>query len=176
MRSIATNIGGMLFEGDGTLTGIVSYFTSIVAIAIIGVVVTSVITDPQISRLVRTVTGVLVLLVLLHPLLHGDLEELATTVQEALSRDVITEDYEALYQRKLREQIATTTETYILEKAASIGAQIQVEVELDQNSYPTPNKVEITGKLTPQQKELLEEYLTLQLGIAPQNQRWNVYD
>ena len=176
MRPIAFNIGGMLFEGDRTMTGIIAYFTAVVATAILGVIVGSMITDPRLGSLIRTITGILILLVLLRPLLGTDLRELTDTVQQALSREFMTEDYETLYHRKLREQITTTTESYILKEASSIGAKIQVKVTLTADPYPTPYGVEITGKLTPHQQDLMEEYLTLQLGIDPRNQRWNLYD
>ncbi len=158
------------------MTGIIRYFTSIIATAILGVITSSMITDPRISRLVRTVTGVLVLLVLLRPLLHTDLEELGSKMQGMLNEEQITQDYKALYDKKLREQIMITTENYILEKATSIGAEIQVEVELDPAPYPTPHIVVITGNVTPEQKEILSDYLTHQLNIDPGNQRWNVHD
>ncbi len=136
----------------------------------------SLITDPQLSRLIRTITGVLLLLVLLRPLLRIDLEDMSTAVQEALSSQGITEDYHALYEKKLREHIISTTEAYIREKASSIGAEIRVEVDLREDPYPTPSSVRITGALTPHQQELLRDYLTRELGIDPGNQRWNLYD
>lgn len=166
----------MLFEGECFLTGIIRYFTSVIATAILGIVASSLITDPRINRIIKTVTGVLILLVLLRPLLHTNLEALSENISDLLEEQQLSEDYEALYMQKLTEQVRSTTEKYILSKAASIGAEVQVSVELTHAPYPVPHSVEIVGRVTREQKEILSDYLTQQLNIDPHNQRWNIHD
>ena len=166
----------MLFEGECFLTGIIRYFTSIIATAILGMIASSLITDPRIGRIIKTVSGVLILLVLLRPLLHANLEALSENLWDLWEEQQLSEDYEAIYMDKLAEQVKSTTENYILSKAASIGAEVQVSVELTHAPYPIPYSVEIVGKVTEEQREFLSDYLTHQLNIDPHNQRWNIHD
>ena len=158
------------------MTGIASYFTSIVATAIIGVILCSIITDQRIGNLMKTVIGILVLMVVLRPLLRIDPEELSGRIMDTIDKEQFTDEYEALYEENLKKQIISTTESYIIREASSMGADIRVEVELSEEPYPVPRRVTVTGKLTPEQKAQLQDYLTHQLGIDPRNQRWNVYD
>ena len=176
MRYTASDIGGMLFEGDHALTGLREYCTSIVATAMIGVIVCALVENAKIRSILRITTGILVLIVLLRPLVNLDPEDLSIRIQSSIEGQIQTENYQELYRKKLKEQIQTTTEKYIRDKASALGAHIEAFVTLSDDTYPVPTAVEIMGKMTEMQKEELADYLTHQLGIPPHNQRWNIND
>lgn len=155
------------------MTGVWEYFSSIVAAALIGVVVSYLVKDPRLQGLMKIVTGMLMLLVLLRPLVNLDPEALGKEMQEAYGSQFSRSDYEDLYYQQLYQQIKTTTERYVLEKAGSLGATVEVEVELSRDSYPIPSGITIIGILTESQKQSLQTYFTTELGIPLEKQRWN---
>lgn len=158
------------------MTGLTEYFSALTATAVIGVLVCSLIKDPKVRSITQTITGVLLLLVLLKPLTTVDLDRLSQEIRQQFRQEFQTTDYETMYQDKLRRQVRETTESYIINKASSFNAMISVEVELNREGYPTPCGVKITGILTEKQKLLLQEYLTKELGIPIENQRWDTHE
>lgn len=77
---------------------------------------------------------------------------------------------EEAYQDSLEAVIRSQVESYILDKARQLGAEISVEVLLDENQIP--EEVVISGRISPYLKGELERYLTSQLGIAKERQIW----
>ena len=97
-------------------------------------------------------------------------------MREGFRREFSVADYESLYQDKLRSQIKGTTEEYIEKKATDIGGSVSAEVELSGEEYPTPIGVEIRGSLKGEQRVILQEYVTRDLGIPVEAQRWILYE
>ena len=168
----------MLFEGESDLTGISGYFASITATALIGVVLLSLVKDPRKQSILRTVAGLMLLLVVMKPLKVIDLQKLGQDMKRYLQKEFPTTDYEELYQEKLRQQIISTTEKYIMEKAAALNAIISVTVELSHgtDTYPVPCGIKIYGSVSKEQRTQLETYFTEELGIVPENIRWDEYE
>lgn len=153
-----------------------SYLFSLVAACMIAALASVMVKGELPSKIVRLVGGVLVLLVALSPLLTIDTEKLAQALEricQASSFDTgaVAENSHTA----LAAHIKRTTETYIENKAAELGAAIQAEVTLDNGEYPVPNGVTIIGTLTSEQIIALRAYLTDSLAIAPENQEWRLY-
>ena len=68
--------------------------------------------------------------------------------------------------------IKANTESYILDKATSLGVTIQVEVELSDTDKQTPNKVVLVGDVSPYNKLKLQQIIKDDLGIPEENQFW----
>ena len=69
--------------------------------------------------------------------------------------------------------IKMQTESYILDKASSMGLEISVEVELDDDNNSIPCGVSVSGNVSPYAKQMLSAFLEDNLGIAKENQKWN---
>ncbi len=158
------------------MTGIIGYFIALASTALIGVTVTALIKDERIRMIIQTMVGVLLLLVILKPISVIDPEALAQQIGEAFQEEFQMTDYETLYQDKLRQQVASTTEGYIQKKAESIGATLSAQVEVCDSGYPSPEKVRISGILTGEQRRILQDYITQEIGIPMENQRWELYE
>lgn len=157
----------------GTVRG---YLISLVAVCMIAVLASVLVHGSPINKFVRLIGGILVLLVAVSPLLSVDAERLSERLQEicaanSFDASVVVKNSDAV----LAKHIKQTTETYIENKAAELGAVIQAEVTLTNDAYPVPNKVTIIGTLTVGQIESLTAYLTDSLGIAPEHQEWKLY-
>ena len=84
----------------------------------------------------------------------------------------ITEQATLDTQKKREEIIIERLRTYILDKAASLGANIEVEILLDRNEIGLPVGVIIHGNISPYGKQRLTEILASEIGIEREYQQW----
>jgi len=70
--------------------------------------------------------------------------------------------------------IKSRVEAYILDKAESYGAKLQVEVILSEDPVPTPRSVHIRGRISPYGKKMMTQMIREDLGIASEDQVWTV--
>ncbi len=68
--------------------------------------------------------------------------------------------------------ISGRTQTYILEKAASLDLKLAVEVSLSDEEIPIPIGVTLRGTASPYGREVLGEYIRTELGISEEAQIW----
>ena len=85
---------------------------------------------------------------------------------------IVTEG-ELIAQEQLNDIIKQRCEAYILDKAASLGADIRVELALSQDELPVPVSVTIYGAVSPVGKRRLQEVIRDELGIPLEAQKWN---
>lgn len=67
--------------------------------------------------------------------------------------------------------IIQNTASYILDKASSLGVDVEVEVTLD-GKTSLPVEVRIDGEVSPYAKSVLSNYMEDTLDIAKGNQKW----
>lgn len=79
---------------------------------------------------------------------------------------------EALAQEAAAQIIKAETEAYILDKAAELNAQLQVDVCVSRDNPPVPVSAVISGKVSNQTRSTLQEILSVQLNIPKEDQTW----
>ena len=72
----------------------------------------------------------------------------------------------------VREGIKKEVQAYILAKAESLGAQLEVSVVLSDNQFAEPVGVRIAGAISPYAKQVLIQTITDDLGIDREAQQW----
>ena len=72
----------------------------------------------------------------------------------------------------LSARIKEQTEAYILAKAKSLGAQLEVSVTLSEDLLPVPIKAVLKGSVSPYAKQTLKQMMTQDLGIDGGAQEW----
>lgn len=73
----------------------------------------------------------------------------------------------------LEELITDTAESYILDKAQTLGMNVTVNVATDiTEGYPVPWSVGIQGRYTEEQKRQLSEWIVETLDIPEERQEW----
>lgn len=153
-----------------------NYLVSVLAACMIAVIASVLVRKSPIQKVVRMVGGILILLVVISPLLRLDTESLGKRIEEFCGeRNFDTSQIEANTREQLAAHIKRTTEAYIENRAAELGAAIQAKVTVGDGEYPTPVAVTIIGTLTPEQRGELAAYLTVSLGIAADKQEWKLY-
>lgn len=63
-------------------------------------------------------------------------------------------------------------EAYILDKAQSYQADLDVDVSLTQDDIPTPSAVRLQGAISPYAKTVMQKWLYDDMGISKENQLW----
>lgn len=125
------------------------------------------------SSVIRMLCGLFMVFTMIAPVMRIRLKDFETYFGElnieansAVSWGIQTaEDASA-------EFIKDKTETYILDKASSMGLSIKAEVKLAEERGWTPYYVLIEGKVAPYAKKQLQTWLKEELDIPEENQIW----
>lgn len=151
------------------------YLWGIVAAALLcGIACTLGPQNGLLKQVMKLMTGMLIVLAVLHPWVNISLDdlfgwsELITSQGEAFvaqGADLGTQAY--------LDGITKRVEAYILDEAGRLGAQVEVQVELSDGELPLPVRVAVSGSLSPYAKGQLERLLTQDLGINREEIQWN---
>ena len=149
-----------------------SWLTSVIMVTMLLSLVQVLLPKGSVQKIASFTGGLLLLLALLRPLLGADVSDLLPDLQRYQGE--IEQRQEELQQVETgywEQSIAEKTEAYIWDKAAQIGWEgtVQVEVELSPEGLPVPLRAELSG---PYCREL-EQELAQELGIPVERQVWN---
>ena len=72
----------------------------------------------------------------------------------------------------LRQIISDETRAYIMDKARSYGAEVEVQINLSQDDPPIPVRCIISGAVSPYVRQQLTKVLISELGIPEENLTW----
>ena len=125
------------------------------------------------AKLVRMLCGVYMAIVFIAPLHRIDFSiytDYFTGFMDEAKNAV--SDGQNVAQQKREEIIIQQTQSYILDKASSFGAEVEVEVTLSGDISQTPNAVTIKGAVSPYVKKMLTDYIEEQIGIPKEAQMW----
>lgn len=155
------------------MTEIPSYIMSVTAAAVLCAVVGVLAGDGTAGKLLKLMTGIVMAVVVIRPIagigtvnLNRYLEQLNLDALEAVAEG-------SEYTREeTASRIKQELESYILGKAASLSAEITVEVTLhDQTMLPV--SAVITGRVSPYAKGVMEDVFAEDLGIPTEALTWN---
>lgn len=90
----------------------------------------------------------------------------------AVQGSAIAEQGQVYSQDQLRGIIKDRCEAYILDKALTLQAELQVEVMLSQDEIPVPASVRLQGSITPYAKKTLQQWLQDDMAIPKEHQVW----
>jgi len=130
--------------------------------------------ENKIKKLALTAGGLLVILTVISPVAALDTEAMAKTMSRFILETETARTGISVHQEDLlRDIIKDRCETYILDKASSMGLTVQAEVTLsDTAGTPCPVAVTIRGEMTLEQMRKLSRYITEDLGIPADQQEW----
>lgn len=146
------------------------YIISVTAAGLICGVVTGLFPNGTGAAIMKLVCGVFLSYAVLAPVTQMDLGELAAQSWAVADGSDAVATGESLSQEARGQFIKQRLEAYILDKASSLGLELQAEVTLEDGQLPTA--VKLTGQAAPYQRKQLERILALELGIAKENQQW----
>jgi len=121
--------------------------------------------------IVRMVCGIFLTLTALQPLSGFTLPDLEGLTRDYLEQGMQTaalgEDWAA---RQRQARIKQELESYILDKAASMHARLDVCIHLDGAEKPV--SAELFGTVAPEVQEEMAALIAKDLGIAREDQKW----
>ncbi|MBE6983357.1 MAG: hypothetical protein E7435_03650 [Ruminococcaceae bacterium] len=126
-----------------------------------------------ITALITALCGIFMTFALISPLRQLDFsvygDYFSGFMEEA---QAVVKEGEIAALQEQRAFIKRETETYILDKAVSLGADISVAVTVSETTPPTPIEITVKGAVSPYVKTVLKDYLKEQFGIPEEAQKW----
>jgi hypothetical protein len=165
---------GLLYEGGGVIEQVRSYLLGIFAAAMISGIAKRLMGEKGThAALVNLITGIFMVFTLIRPIVSVNLFDLRHLV-DGFESDAAqaVQIGESQTRKMLAQFIKERTQSYILDKAQSLNAVLDVEVTLSDDEIPVPVKVCITGKVSPYARGRLENLIIEDLGIEKENQIW----
>ena len=149
------------------------YALSLICAALISGILLDLSEKTGFQKQLRLVGSIFFACILLGPLISLRIPEL-----NKLGSSYLTEAEEAAAQgeniriRSLATIIRQETEAYILKEARAIGADVDVQVELDNGNPPSPVAVTLRGSFDASSETQLGALLADELGIPKEHQTW----
>ena len=155
--------------------GVRTWLLAVTAAALLAAAAEQLAPEGAARRGVRLVCGLMLLAVMLRPL---------SGLLELSPRDLFAEERAAAQasvregtragEEQLSELIARETGAYIVDKAAALGAECSARVICGrtEEGLLLPVAAEVTGALTPAQREELARLMEEELGIPKENQTY----
>ncbi|MBO5952656.1 MAG: hypothetical protein J6Q53_00800 [Oscillospiraceae bacterium] len=127
-----------------------------------------------VTAVIKFLSGVCLALAIASPLVNIKLSGLLsyTDILNIEAENVVT-DGENKAQQAISAIIKSETEAYILDKAASLGIELEVESVLSKSQPQIPEKIILTGSVSPYAKAQLSAWIRDKLGISEEEQQWN---
>ena len=153
------------------------YLLSVVAVCMICAVANVMVKNQMFGKVLRLVSGVLILLVVIAPLLKVDLQDISNQMEQMLSGDSTSlADVKKDARVQFAQQVKNATEKHIEQIASRYGMTVQATVTVDDSQIPTPIAVELTGTVDPNTVGEFMDYISQNIGISKENQRWRDYE
>lgn len=147
------------------------YVVTLTCVALVCGLVPSLLRDGAAKTITRLVCGVFLTVTALGPLTDLELPNLERWSAEYESEGrAAAARGEALAQTEKSIFIKEGLEAYILDKAARLGADIQVQVTLDADGLPA--KIQISGEPSEESRRMLTQIIQTDLGIPKEKQQW----
>lgn len=148
-----------------------NYLISVTAAAMIaGIVIALTKKNGSISSIIKLLSGLFVAITILHPIVDLPLNDLQLRLDHVSfdSKEAVAYGKKAA-DEEMMQIITERSCAYIQEKANSLGADLQIEVFLQDL---IPSSVQITGAVSPYAKLRLSQYIANELGISLEDQLW----
>ena len=149
-----------------------SYLISVTAAALIcGALCSLVGNSGSISKLLKLLCGLFLTATVIKPVVDVELEDIYSFVEGlSVSSEQAVFNGKEIAADEMERIIKEKTAAYILDKAKTLGAELEVEVVLEDL---VPVRVNVTGDVSPFAKSNLSACICQDLGIPPEEQVWN---
>ena len=172
--SAASDQCRMLYKGGRVVTAVKDYIITVIAAASLCAVITHFVGNKgTAAAIIKLLTGLFMATALLRPVVHVQITEFVSFAEDIKNEaNRITESGKKAAQEQMESIIISRSQAYILDKAASLGIDIDAEIYLE--DY-IPASVRVTGAVSPYAKARLSSYIEETLGIPTEAQEWIGY-
>lgn len=150
------------------------YILSLVAAALICSIVKILIDNNTThGKIIFLICGIFLTITVITPLVDIQIPSFELFTNSFIAEAEGASSYgKGIADNEYRSIIKSTTESYILEKASSMNATIEVDILLDEIDA-VPKFISISGDVSPYVKQNLSNYLKDIFAIPEEHQKWN---
>lgn len=124
-------------------------------------------------HIIQVVCGVFLTVTAIRPLIGFQINDISQIVlPHSLDAEMIIDLAQQETDEAIGEIIIQKSEAYILDKAASMDVQIELQIQLSNGTTGVPCAAVITGNVSPYTKLRLMEIMEADLGISREAQIW----
>lgn len=150
-------------------------FTIVAAALFVSVLQILVTKKTTVSTVIKLVSGIFLLYTVVSPLVAfrvNDTIEHITDIENDAS--LLIADACISRDDEIRSVIKQNAEAYVLDKALVLGANIQVELTVQNESPYLPEKITLTGAVSPLIKKQLTSVIEKDIGLPEELQIWKL--
>lgn len=150
------------------------YLLSVTAAALIcGIIGTLTGKTSNISKVLKLLCGLFLAATVIKPLINMKVDNIYSFTESlTVSSDLAVMQGEKIASDEMKRIIKEKTEAYILDKANALGAQVAVEIVLEEY---VPVGVTVRGDISPYVRSNLADSITRELNIPAEEQIWKRY-
>ena len=153
------------------MNALVRYVLSVTAAALLVSILRTISGGGSMSRLTKLLSGLFLAITVLSPLVHLEIPDPGSWLEYHLAEgEAAAADGEAMAKAYTDAIISAEVEAYILDKAASLGVDLNVEVWL--NDTGLPESVALSGQIAPSDRQVLSQFIDHDLGVGEEAQTW----
>ena len=173
-----TSFVGLFADEDGdTMTALFrEWILGLVAAAILSSLAQQFTAGGSVEKVTRFACAMMLMAALFSPVVKMDLDDVAISMASYRQTvAALTTDLEEQKSHLMRSYIEEQCAAYILDEAHDLGidgGSVEVKAKWGEDSW-IPSEATMAMTITSNQKQRLSRYITAQLGIAPERQRWN---
>lgn len=156
------------------MAAIAEYLLSVTAAGILCAIVRNILKDNHSSgKIIQTVSGVFMVITIFAPIINFEMDDFEDYFQNfRYSSEEVSGEGVEMALDAMTEIIKQQTESYILEKAKSMGIDIDVDVTISDAYPPVPKEVILSGNVSPYKKNIITDYICSNFEISEENQKW----
>lgn len=150
------------------------YLLSIIAASLLCALVNGLLSKGSgAAAVVRMISGIYLAITVISPLWNMRIEDFrAYTDRITTQAERLTQDGENMAQDAMASIIIARTEAYILDKAASLGVDLEVEAVLCDTPPQVPEKILLKGTVSPYYKNMLTQWIADTFGVSGEALIW----
>lgn len=154
------------------MDAITEYLLSITAAGVLCAVVRH-IGKHSSAKIIQAICGVFMAITIFSPVIHIKFNSFEDFFMDTkfVAEETRDEGLESAASA-MAEIIKQQSEAYILDKAVSLGVNLDVKVKMSDTNPPVPKEVILSGNASPYMKNKIGQYITANFGISEENQRW----
>jgi len=149
------------------------YVVSIAAAALVCGIVGNLMPKGTAKEILKLVGGLFLTFTVIRPVANIQIPDLSMAGESYREEaEMAAAEGEEMIYASIAGSIKQELEAYILDKAGSLGAEVDVQVELQECGY-IPEAIHVDGNASPHARQALIRFLTEEMGILEEKIQWN---
>lgn len=146
--------------------------STIIFLSVIGSILQEILKEGNAGKLIKFLCGIFLIITIVQYVSHLNLNIPNISEEYAEEAYLPVSMGKDMSENAVKDIITEQLQTYIMDKANSLGAAVKASVTVSDNAFPVPESVLISGSVAADIKIQLAEFLSDEIGIAKEDQYW----